>query len=261
MKQIIRTQENTNPISTMTFTKLATGIILALSMATSTTVLADASGKKNIAPLKPDMPYIFVVHNGRSIKVERDIDDSYKARMSIRGTLVQSADSCPPFCLQPHQLDVPVETVGELEIIDFMMDQLRGGKGVLVDIRGKKAHDASTIPGSVHYFVQIIQKGLGDETFENMLIALGAERRDNINMLDNVLELIGIKDASMLTDKWDFTEAKELVLWNNSAIEGSSAIAIKALLDAGYPATKLKWYRGGLASWQYWGFNTYNKKR
>ena len=256
MKNPIRLQHNKHH-----YNKLMSGIVLALSLSFPATGFADASSKKNIAPLKPGMPYLFVVHNGRSIKVERDIDNSYRARIDIRGTLIQTADTCPPFCLQPQQLDLPVETVGEAEIIDFMMDKLRSGQGTLVDIRAKVSHDAATIPGSVHYFVQTIQKGLGDAKFEDMLIAFGAKRRTDVSTLDKILESTGIKDSSMLTDSWDFTEAKELIIWTNSALEKASAIAIEELLATGYPAEKLKWYRGGLASWQYWGFNTYNKTR
>jgi len=255
------TEKITNRFNIAKFNKLAIGITLALSLTNPTMVLADATGKKNIAPLKPDMPYIFVVHNGRSIKVERDIDNSYRARIDIRGTLIQTADSCPPFCLQPQTLDLPVETVGEVEIIDFMMTKLRDNSGVLIDIRSKKTHEYSTIPGSVNFYVQLIQKGLGNEKFEDMFIALGAERRDEIGVLDKILEATGIKDTSMLTESWDFTEAKELIIWSNSAIEGAPVVAIEELLVAGYPKKKLKWYRGGMASWQYWGFTTYKKPK
>lgn len=243
------------------FFKTKIAFAMAASLAYPMHSQADATGEMNTAPLKPDMPYIFVVHNGRSIKIQRDIDDSYRVRMDIRGTMIQTADTCPPFCLQPQNLNLPVETVGEFEIVDFMMTKLRDSSGVLVDIRSKKSYEYSTIPGSVNYFVQLIQKGLGDEEFENMLLALGAEKRTDVSAFDKALESIGLKDTSMLTEDWDFTEAKELIIWSNSAMEKASVIAIENLLAAGYPNTKLKWYRGGIASWQYWGFTTYKKRR
>ena len=62
------------------FNKLKLSFAFALSLSCPTMVSADAQSGKTIAPLKPEMPYLFVVHNGRSIKVERDIYDSYKAR-------------------------------------------------------------------------------------------------------------------------------------------------------------------------------------
>lgn len=241
--------------------KTSLALALATSLGYPMSALSDASGLRNLAPLKPDMPYIFVVHNGRSIKIERDIDRSYRARMDIRGTLIQNADSCPPFCLLPMSMDAEVETVGEIEIIDFMMEKLRNNTGTLIDVRSRTPYENSTIPGSINYFVQTMQKGPGDSDFDNMLIALGAQRRGEVSVLDKLLENTGIKDSSMLTDDWDFSEAKELVVWANSAIDRSSVVAIEELLAAGYPAEKLKWYRGGLASWQYWGFNTYTTTR
>lgn len=249
------------PSSTKITRKISTpsalAIALAISLSSPSLVSADASNKKNIAPLKPDVPYLFVVHNGRSIKIERDVYDSFSARIGLRGSLIQMADSCPPFCLLPQNLDVPVQTVGEAEIIDFMLTKLRDSSGTLVDVRGEKSHAYATIPGSLNYFIQIFLKGPGDNKFDAMLETFGAKRRGEISAVTKLLETIGINDSSMLTDNWDFTEAKELIIWTTSSIDDSAGSAIKALLDAGYPASKLKWYRGGLASWQYWGFNTY----
>ena len=75
------------------------------------TAWSDISSGRATAPLKPDVPYIFISHQGRSIRIERDIDNSFKAGTDIRGELTQTSGTCPPFCLQPLQLDVPVDTV------------------------------------------------------------------------------------------------------------------------------------------------------
>lgn len=238
---------------------MAAAILLALTPMTQ--AHADASGQKKTAPLKPGVPYVFVVHNGRSIRVERDVFDSLKARINIRGVLLQQSDSCPPFCLQPMQFDIPVETVGEREIIDFMLHQLRDNSGVLVDVRSRQEYDTATIPGSVNFFIQDIQKGSGDVKFDAMLESFGAKKRENVDSFTHFMETIGLKDGNMVTDTWDFSEAKELIVWTNSSINKISVDSIKLLYEAGYPASKLKWYRGGLASWQYWGFNTYSKPK
>jgi len=235
--------------------------VILLSLSPVTIVHADASGQKKTAPLKPDVPYVFVVHNGRSIRIERDVFDSLKARINIRGVLLQQSDSCPPFCLQPMQLDIPVETVGEREIIDFMLDELRNDSGALVDVRSRQEYDTATIPGSVNFFIQDIQKGSGNAKFDAMLESFGAKKRGDIDGFTRFMETIGLKDDSMVTDIWDFSDAKELIVWTNSSINKISVDSIRLLLEAGYPAAKLKWYRGGLASWQYWGFNTYSKPK
>lgn len=239
-----------------------TPLLLAISLSTHSSQLhADAAGAKTIAPLKPDVPYVFVVHNGRSIRVERDVYAQLKARPDIRATLYQQTSSCPPFCLSPIKAAEGVETWGEAEIIDFMLVDLRDQAGTLVDIRSQKQYDTSTIPGSINFDVRDMLKGTGDQKFDAMLKLLGARRIDGIDVMTKIKGKIGLIDETMMTDTWDFSDAKTLVLWSNSASDSVSIKAIEHLRQAGYPASKLKWYRGGMAAWQYWGFNTVAKPK
>lgn len=248
----------------MLFTKMKP-TLLSLAIASTTMVaphaFADAKSGKTIAPIKPDMPYIFVVHNGRSIRIERDAFDSLKARNDIRASLTQNSTACPPFCLQPAQLDIPVETIAEAELIDFMLMDLRDDNGVLIDVRSKQNYESNTIPGSTHYFIQDVQKGLGHEDFDLMLEQFGAQRHDGLTITDKLTEMLELDGHGMKSDIWDFSEAKTLVFWSQSAIDPTAARAIRIMYEAGYPAEKLKWYRGGLASWQYWGFNTLKTRK
>ena len=55
---------------------------------------------------------------------------------------------------------------------------------------------------------------------------------------------------------WDFSNAKKLILWCNGWWCGQSPTAIRGLLDEGYPAEKLFYFRGGMQSWQLYGLNT-----
>lgn len=246
------------PRPASSLTALTAALLLGLSH--SPLAQADAAGAKTIAPLKPDVPYVFVTHNGRPVRVERDAYDSLKARIDIRGMIMQQSDSCPPFCLTPMQLDIPVKTWGELEVIDFMLNQLRDESGILIDIRSKREYDQSTIPGSINFFIQDIQKGPGDPGFDGMLERFGAKRRGEVDTVTQLMESVGLGN-DMMTDAWDFTEAQTLVIWTSSAIEPSAEQSIRLLYEAGYPASKLKWYRGGLAAWEYWGFNTVSVRR
>ena len=248
---------NTN--KTIKLSAIAVALALGIGINTAA-VHADASADKATAPLKPGVPYLFVVHQGRSIRIERAIYDSHKVRRDINSSMLHQAGSCPPFCIQPISLDVPVDTIAEAELVDFMLNQLRDGTGTLVDVRTRRNHESSTIPGSVNFSVQDILKGAEDEKFKAMLSEFGVKPRGETGGLAGLLESAGFKDA-MLTDDWDFTEAKELVFWANSAMDGIPAKSIGKFLEVGYPASKLKWYRGGLASWEFWGFNTYTAKR
>ncbi|OQX39275.1 MAG: sulfurtransferase, partial [Candidatus Sedimenticola endophacoides] len=55
---------------------------------------------------------------------------------------------------------------------------------------------------------------------------------------------------------WDFRNAKTLVLFCNGIWCPQSSVNIKTLANMGYPAYKLKWYRGGMQSWLSVGLST-----
>lgn len=230
-------------------------IALAIGLTIPQTSLADAT-RMGTAPLKPDVPYVFVVHQGRSVKVERDIERSFRAGIDIRGELMQTSGTCPPFCLQPIKLELPVETVGESEIIDFMLTDLRDNKGALVDIRSPKHFDLNTIPGSINLFFRDVIKAAESNELDAVLEGFGAKRRESPGWFMQQLEEYGLVGNGLRTADWDFTDAKELIIWNLGPTSGVPAKVIEILLSAGYPASKIKWYRGGMAAWQYWGFTT-----
>ena len=55
---------------------------------------------------------------------------------------------------------------------------------------------------------------------------------------------------------WDFSTAKTLVMFCNGPWCGQSPTNIKALLKLGYPAERIKWYRGGMQAWEQFGLTT-----
>ncbi len=60
--------------------------------------------------------------------------------------------------------------------------------------------------------------------------------------------------ASQREGLWDFTSAKTLIFFCNGMWCGQSSNNILHLLRFGYPSSKLKWYRGGMQSWEILGF-------
>lgn len=237
------------------FARTILPVAFAISLSFPFTSFADPSAI-GTAPLKPDVPYVFVVHQGRSIKVSRNIANSFRAGIDIRSELMQTSGSCPPFCLQPIALDLPVKTVAEAEIIDFMLTELRDNKGVLVDIRSAKQYKYNTIPGSINLFIQDLMKAAESNEMDKIFEDLGAKRRETPGWFMQQLETFGLAGNELLTAEWDFTGAKDLIVWSTGATEPTPAKFIDILLSAGYPASKIKWYRGGMAAWQYWGFTT-----
>jgi rhodanese-related sulfurtransferase len=55
---------------------------------------------------------------------------------------------------------------------------------------------------------------------------------------------------------WDFSDAKEVLLWCNGPWCGQSPRAIRGLVSLGYPVEKIHNYRDGIQMWQSLGFTT-----
>ena len=203
-------------------------------------------------PLTADKQFVHVMHQGKSVKVQRVQDPDYE----LKGYFAKTARKCPPFCIRSIDADPRVDSVGEVEIFDFMENQLRDGGGMLIDARTPEWHKRGTIPGSVNYPFTLLSKGPDEPEMVQALENFGAKRRTAVGSVDRWLEKQGFLDGELKSDKWDFTDAKELVLWCNGPACGQSPRAIKGLLEVGYPAQKLKYYRGGMQMWQLWGLTT-----
>jgi len=210
--------------------------------------------EQGVIPLYQGKPYLHVMHNGRSVKVQRVQDREFE----LHGYFARTSRECPPFCLGPMSVDPGVKTVGELEIFHFMENQMRDGTGVLIDARTPEWHAKGTIPGSVNLPFTLLSKGIDDPEMVEVLVSFGAKPRDEVGAVTRALEDWGVLKPEMMTDAWDFSECKELVLWCNGPACGQSPRAIQGLLEVGYPAEKISYYRGGMQIWQLFGLTTVN---
>jgi hypothetical protein len=95
-------------------------------------------------PLVAGKPYLHVIHEGRSVKVQRVQDADYE----LKGYFAKTVRKCPPFCIQPATPDPSVGAIGEVELFEFMETKLRDGTGVLIDARTDYWFRKGTIPGS-----------------------------------------------------------------------------------------------------------------
>lgn len=180
-----------------------------------------------IAPDKPQVEFKV----GSDTHVIERIQDKENV---ISGTFAKTSRSCPPFCIHPMKAAEGVETVGELEIMDFLTQKVSKGEGLLVDARIPEWHKKGTIPGSV-----------------NIPFTLFSSKNP---YLDDLLAVLGAKRAGQ--DGWEFSEAKELLMFCNGPWCDQSPRAIKGLLEIGYPAEKLYYYRGGMQNWSVLGLST-----
>jgi rhodanese-related sulfurtransferase len=145
---------------------------------------------------------------------------------------------CPPFCIHPISAAPGVDTLGELEILDFLANDVKAGNGILIDARMPEWHKAETIPGSLNIPFVILKEA--NPFMEKILLALGSTQGADGN--------------------WNFDKAKTLVLFCNGPWCDQSPQAIKGLLSFGYPAKKLKYYRGGMNLWRLFGLTTVASK-
>ncbi len=206
----------------------------------------------DFVPLTKDKPYLYVIHDGTSIKVQRIQDPNYE----LSGYFAKTIRKCPPFCIQPITPDPRVGVIGEVELFDFMENQLRNGKGLLIDARTPSWYRKGTIPGSINIPFTELSKKPNSPEMDAMLKRLGAKPRGEVGFWDSLLEKWGLSDARYKTSKWDFTEAKELVLFCNGPACGQSPRAVRGLLAADYPPDKIHYYRGGMQMWELWGLTT-----
>ncbi len=203
-------------------------------------------------PLTKGRPYIHVLHEGRSIRVQRVQDPDYE----LRGYFAKTARKCPSFCIQPITPAPGIQVIGEIELFDFMETELRDGKGLLIDARTPAWHKKGVIPGSINIPFTHLTKTADDPEVLDAFELFGVREREEPVFYEKLLEEWGWSRPPYLTDKWDFTNAKTLVLYCNGPACGQSPRAIRGLLRLGYPADKIRYYRGGMQLWQLWGLTT-----
>lgn len=191
--------------------------------------------------ISADIPYVEFTVSGETIKVERIQNEENV----LTGGYTKTSRKCPPFCVQPMHVAPGVTTVGELELLDFVKNKVSAGSGVLIDARTPSWYEKGTIPGSVN--IPFTDYGSEDELIIGLAMAkIGVSKKEGASFFDNLWNNVTGKGNS----KWDFSKAKEILLWCNGLWCGQSPTAIKNLLEQGFPAEKIYWYRGGMQAWQ-----------
>ena len=195
--------------------------------------LAQADGKP--VGITVTQPYVDVLHEGRLFRVQRDQDNDAE----IDPDYALTSRPCPPFCVQPMQLAPGVETIGELELLDYLKRiTSRDGSVLVIDSRDSEwLVRSGIIPGAIH----IPWMRLHPAHTEPQAVA----------------EILEMQFGAVRTGPmWNFENARTLVLYCNGIWCGQSPTNIRQLLAVGYPPHKLKWYRGGMQSWKSLGLPT-----
>lgn len=196
--------------------------------------------------ITPDRDFIEVIHQSKLIKVQRIQDQDH----ILEGGFAKTSRKCPPFCIQPMQVSEGVQTVGQLEVFDFMEKELLDETGLLIDARTPAWWKRGTIPGSVNIPFTVFSKDKDDLELIDAMETLGVNRRGETSGFTRTIESLGLMGGAQKNEDWDFSNAKTLILWCNGMWCGQSPRAIRGLLELGYPVEKIHYYRGGMQAWQ-----------
>jgi len=180
----------------------------------------------NILEISEGVPYVEVEANGKTYKIQRtQEEDAY-----LSNTFALTSRPSPPFFIQNFHVDRDVETFGELEVLDFISKK----EGIFIDARLENWFRKSAIPTAINLPFKIF--------------LTKSQKRDK------ALKFLGATKSK--NGQWSFAEAQTILLYCNGAWCGQSPTAIKALIKLGYPKSKMKYYRGGMQSWQLLGLTT-----
>ena len=182
-----------------------------------------------------DQMEVTVTHNGTSTDIMRNQDN----KNTVNPAFAKTSRPCPPFCIQPAVLAPGVETIAERELMHYAEMMSNGDSSIIViDSRTPDWVAKGTIPSAINV------------PWTSLNPAKGATPIDIAEIMQSVFN---VTESEGL---FDFSDAKTAVMFCNGMWCGQSPNNIKNLLKFGYPAHKIKWYRGGMQDWEILGLST-----
>ena len=163
-----------------------------------------------------DMMSVTVETPAGAVEISRIQDNANR----IGDEWAQTSRPCPNFCIQPMVPAEGVTPIGELEVLAFLQDPAKQ----VIDGRIRPQFEAGTIPGAISVPYNEAADRLGE---------LGCE-----------VDFDGFDCSG---------EVPEVALFCNGPWCGQSPAAARRMIEAGYPAEKIHYYRGGMQSWQMLG--------
>jgi rhodanese-related sulfurtransferase len=185
--------------------------------------------------ITPEIESVSVKHGDSEVSIMRNQNQ----KNTVNPAFAKTSRKCPPFCIQPATLAPGVETIAELEMLEYLKRRSEGDDTVLiVDSRTPAWVAKGTIPGAINIPWTSLNPAKGADP-----ISIGEILEEQFN-------------ARNLEGLWDFRDVRTLVMFCNGMWCGQSPNNIRILLGYGYPAHKIKWYRGGMQDWEILGLTT-----
>lgn len=195
-----------------------------------TPLAIQAADKQHKVNITVNIPSVAINHQGVPITIKRIQDTNNR----LADDFTKTSRPCPPFCIHPMQAAKGVRTIGELELLNFLKKDVAYEEGLLIDARMPNWYNSETIPGAVNVPFVILTKPSAKRT--------------------RILQLFGAKLKE--TGELDFSQVITLSLFCNGPWCDQSPRAIKGLINAGYPANKIQYYRGGMQAWKSFSLTT-----
>ncbi|MFT5065816.1 MAG: rhodanese-related sulfurtransferase [Yoonia sp.] len=172
---------------------------------------------------------VSVTINGQQIIINRTQDTT----AVLTGEFAKTSRPCPAFCIQPIIPAAGITPAGELEVIDFLGQNVANNTGLLIDARLPVWFNKGAIPGAVN-------------------VPFATLSSENPYQAD-ILRALG---AVPTNDGFDFSNALNLLIYGNGPWDAQGTRAVQALIAAGYPPAIIQNYRGGLEDWLHLGLTT-----
>jgi rhodanese-related sulfurtransferase len=166
--------------------------------------------------LTRDMMSVTVDTAGGPVEIMREQDNAAR----LDGDWILTSRPCPNFCIQPMIPAEGVTPVGELEVLAALQDP----DTLVIDGRIPSEFEAGTIPGAISMPYNEAADRLGE---------LGCE---------------------VDFDGWICEgDLPQVVLFCNGPWCGQSPTAARNMIEAGFPAENISYYRGGMQNWHMLG--------
>jgi rhodanese-related sulfurtransferase len=196
--------------------------VMATLLSLSAMQLANAEEKETRqVMITAGLQHVEVKHNGKAVIIMREQEKGNEIVPFYRKTTRGTIQAMHPF--EPHQ----VETIGEGEIIDYVKKMSDGDDSIIIiDSRTPAwVKRSDMIPSAV-----------------NIPFTKFKDSSDTLDIMEDQFDVIP-------GEMFDFSNAKTLVMYCNGNWCSQSPTAIRKLLAMGYPAAKIKYFRGGIQSW------------
>jgi rhodanese-related sulfurtransferase len=190
--------------------------MMACGTLTAAMIAGGAALAEDPVGITGDMMSVTVETGNGTVEIMREQDND--ARLGEDWTL--TSRPCPPFCIQPMTPAEGVTTIGELEVLAALQDP----DTLVIDGRIPSEFEAGTIPGAISMPYNQAEDRLGE---------LGCE-------ID--------------FDGWICEgDIPKVVLFCNGPWCGQSPTAARNMIEAGFPAENISYYRGGMQNWNMLG--------